>query len=426
VKPSVASRCLLVVCISLAAAVTIRAENWPQWRGPTGDGISSETNLPAEFSETKNLAWKLKLPGKAGSTPIIWNDRIFLTSADGSDVVLLCISTQGKELWKRKLGTGDRAWMRDEANNASPSPSTDGKHVWALDGMGDLACFDFDGTEVWRCNLVERYGAFKQNWGGIHTSPLLDGDRLYLSLLQANGAWVIALDKSTGSEVWKVERKSDAQGESKESYATPVMWRDGKDAYLITHGGDYTIAHRLTDGSEIWRAGDLNPKERYSRAYRFVATPAVSRDLIVIPTAKHGVVVGIRPDAKGMVQAGSMYEVWRKANGTPDVPCPLIHDGLVYLCGEMGGLTCLDAKTGKELYQEKWSPLRHRASPVYADGKIYCIGRDGTVRVVKAGPKYELLATNKLPDEISASPVISNGRLYLRGFGTLYVFAAAK
>src|SRR5581483_18801 len=163
---------------------------------------------------------------------------------------------------------------------------------------------------IWRCNLQERYGTFKQNWGGIHMSPLLSGDRLYLSLLHANGAWVIALDKATGNEVWKVERKSDATRESKESYASPILGHNGADAYLITHGGDYAVGHRLKDGSEIWRVGELNPKEpRYRPDYRFVATPAASKDLIVVPTAKRGVVVGVKPDAQGLVRPGSPYEL---------------------------------------------------------------------------------------------------------------------
>ncbi len=396
------------------------AENWPQWRGPTGDSVSRETNLPAEWSETKNVAWKLPLPGKGGSTPIVWGDRIFLTSADEKDIVVLCISTQGKEVWKRTLAVGDRTYMRDEANNASPSPSTDGKYVWALAGNGDFACFDFAGTEVWRCNLQKMYGTFRQNWGGIHMSPLLDGDRLYLSLLHANGAWVIALDKATGAEVWKVERKSDATGESKESYASPIIWRRGNEAVLITQGGDYAIGHNLKDGAELWRVGELNRKEKYNRTYRFVATPAVSNDLIVVPSCKNGVVVGVKPEARGFVGAGSEFELWRKPSGTPDVPNPLIHDGLVYLCRENGTLRCLEAKTDKELYEERNHAARYRGSPVYADGKVYITARDATVTVVKAGPKFERLAENHLPDQMSASPAIAGGTIYLRTFGTLY------
>ena len=407
---------LLTASLSAPAA---RAENWPHWRGPNYDGVSAETNLPAEWDPGKNLAWVLPLPGMGGSTPVVWGDRIFLTSEDGNDLVLMCVGTDGKELWKRKVGEGRLRYRGEEGNGASASPSTDGQHVWCFFGTGDLACFDVGGKEVWHFNAQDRYGKFK-TYHGFHTSPLLYGDRLYLQLIHSNAALVLALDKATGKEVWKVERKSDGHTENEHSYASPTVWRKGDKAYLITHGNDYAIGHRLEDGSEIWRVSDLNPKENYNAYLRFVASPLATPDLIVIPTAKNHAVVGLKPEATGMVRAGSKFEQWRLPRGTPDVPSPLVHDGLVYLCRENGFLTCLDAKTGKQYYSERVHNFIHRASPVYADGKVYVTARDGTVTVVKAGPKFEKLATNKLPDPISASPAISGGRIYLRGYGALY------
>src|SRR5262245_14301853 len=310
---------------------------------------------------------------------------------------------------------------------ASPPPSTDGKHVLAYFGNGDFVCFDFEGKEVWKFNAQERYGKFKI-MHGMHTTPLLDGDRLYFQLLHS-GAWlVIALDKATGKDIWKIERKSDAEGENEHSYASPVIWRNGKDAYLIVHGNDYATAHCLTDGSEVWRVGDLNPdtkQHRYRMDLRFVASPLATPDLIVIPSAKEHDIVGIKPTATGEVKKGSQDELWRLPQATPDVPCPLVHDGLVYLVGDdrgvVGWLRCLDAKTSKEMYpKQQLHRSRYRASPVYADGKIYSTARDGTIIVVKAGPKFEEIAVNQLPDEISASPGISNCRIYIRGWKTLY------
>jgi outer membrane protein assembly factor BamB len=408
--------------VLMAVSVPARAENWPQWRGPNGDGVSKETNLPTEWSDAKNVAWKLPLPGMGGSTPIVWSDRIFLTSEDGSDLVLVCVSTDGKELWKRKLGSATRKVMNGEGNGASASPSTDGKHIYAFVGSGDLACFDFEGKETWKFNVQDRYGKFKIQFG-MHTTPILYEDRLYLQLIHSGGAQVIALDKADGKEIWKVERKSDGHSECEHSYASPVIWHNGKEAYLVTHGNDYAIAHSLKDGSEIWRLGGLNPKEKYNATLRFVASPVATPDLIVVPSAKNGPVVGVKPDAHGNLKAGSDGEQWRRSNNTPDVPSPLVHDGIVYLCRETGVLICLDAKTGKELYQQSIHKQRYRASPVYADGKVYLTARDGTISVVKAGPKFELLATNKLPDQITASPVIANGRIYLRGFETFYAIS---
>jgi outer membrane protein assembly factor BamB len=422
-----ASRSLLAACLLLASARCALAENWPQWRGPRNDGTSLETNLPTEWSNDKNIAWKLPLPGKAGSTPVIWGDRIFLTSEDKGDVVLLCVSTEGKELWKRKLGKNARIQRSEEGNGASPSPSTDGKHVYTYTGNGDFACFDLDGKEVWSFNAQERYGRF-QTWHGMHTTPLIHGDRLYLVLMHTGGAWVIALDKATGKEVWKVKRPSDARVESEHSYASPVLWHKDKEEYLVAHGADYATAHRLEDGKEIWRVGGLNPKvPRYNQFFRFVASPVATADLIVVPSAKYGPVVGVKPDASGLLLPGSKGEQWRLPRGTPDVSSPLVQDGLVYLCHERGLLSCLDAKTGKKYYsEERLHEARYRASPVYADGKIYLTARDGTVSVVKAGPKFELLAENRLRDQTASSPVISGGRIYLRGFESLYAIGPSS
>jgi outer membrane protein assembly factor BamB len=417
-------RCLLVAVAFLLACLPALADNWPQWRGPTGDGISKEMNLPAEWSDTKNVVWKLKMPGIGSSTPAVWGDRLFVTSQDGDDLVLLCISTKGEELWKKKLANATRSRIGprgDEGNGASGSPSTDGKHVYAIFGTGDFACFDFDGKEIWQFNIQDRYGAIRMQWGW-HTTPLLDGDRLYLALLHSGGNWVIAFNKADGKEVWKITRESDGVGECKEVYASPCIWRNGNDAVLITHGNDYTIGHSLEDGKELWRVGDLNsPTNPNKRTFRFVASPTVAPDLIVIPTAKNGPVVGLKPGASGKVLSGSKFEQWRKGSNTPDVPSPLIHDGLVYLCRETGRLSCLDAKTGAYYYDgELLHSDRHRASPVYGDGKIYAVARDGTTSVVKVGKKFEKIASNKLPDTINATPAISGGRIYLRGWKDLY------
>lgn len=417
------------VCTAFATVVFATAavaDNWPFWRGPSNNGICSETGLPVEWSETKNVAWKLPMPGKAGATPVIWKDRIFATSGDGNDLALLCIKTDGNLLWKRKVAAAVRLVIKyDEANEASASPSTDGKHVYVFVGSGHCACFDFDGNEVWNVDIQERYGKFDIQHG-VHTTPLLHEDRLYLSLLHTGAHWLVALDKATGKEVWKIERKSDAVGESREAYASPALWQTEKETCIVVLGCDYTTGHRLQDGAEIWRLGDLNPKTNYSTALRIISSPLANPELLVVPTARGGIVVGIKPGAKGMIKAGDAAEQWRIGKGSPDVPSPLLYDGLVYLPRENGVLICMDAQTAKIHYQERLHVDRYRASPVLADGKIYLASRDGTFSVVKAGPKFELLATNKLPDNFTASPAIAGGRLYLRGFADLWAIEMKK
>ena len=501
---------LVASLILAAAASSVQAENWPQWRGPRYNGVSHETNIPGRWSRTENVAWRLALPGRAGATPIVWGDRIFLTSAlgdrNGADLVLICASTSGKELWRRTVATGDHGLRGDEGNLASPSPTTDGKHIWTFMGTGDLACYDFDGNEVWKFNMQQRYGRFDIQFG-MSSTPVLDGDRLFLQVIhgpmrrEGQPAYVVALDKSTGREIWKRDRKTGARVESKHSYASPTLYDDGTRKFLLTHGSDYVIAHRLSDGSEIWRCGGMNPfpqttssastqsarsgssgfvarfdsnkdgkvtrseipegqrrrvfdrliKQRnldpdktytvaelraaiglsqprrsnrrrpssdsYHPTLRFVSSPAVAPGIIVVPSAKRGPVLALRPDMEGDATGSQM---WMLPRGTPDIPSPLIHGGLVYLCSENGNLACHDAQTGEQLYYERTHRMRHRASPVYADGKIYLTARDGRISVVKAGRQFEMLAQIEMEETTTASPVISNGTLYLRTWDALW------
>lgn len=408
-------------CVLLAVSATRPAagDNWPQWRGSHLDGVSQETGLPSTWSKTENVAWRLPLPGPAGSTPVVWGDKIFLTSADGDSLLLLCVSTDGRQLWRQVFSDDNRNVRGDEGNSASPTPSTDGKHVWAMMADGQLGCYTVDGKRVWGFNLQERYGKFKIQFG-MTSTPLLDADRLYLQLIHSGGASVLCLNALTGKEIWKQNRPSDARDECEHSYASPTIYRSGKLELLLTHGADYIVAHRLKDGQEIWRCGGLNPPGKYNHTLRFVASPVAASGLIVVPSAKNGPVLGLAPDNHGDITDSQTGHLWSRTRDTPDVPSPLVHDGLVYLCRENGTLICMDAKTGEEIYQKRGHPDRHRASPVYGDGKIYLTARDGTVTVVKAGREFEILAENKLGESMSSSPAISNGRIYLRTFDALY------
>ena len=409
----------LFALLLIFVGTSLYAENWPHWRGPRKDGTSTETNLPLRWSTSENILWRLPLPGPGSSTPVVWGDRIFVTSTMGEELVLLCISTNGKILWQKRVGVGSRDSGQDDGNYASPSPSTDGKYVWAFFGSGDLVCFDFNGTEIWKTNLQQRYGKFNVNFG-MSTSPLLDGDRLYLHLLHTDAQFVLALDKKTGGEVWKRERKSDATHESEHSYTSPFLYRDGKYEYLLVHGADYITGHSLKDGAEIWRAGGLNLKARYNTSFRFVASPVAVSGLIVAPSAKNGPVLGLKPGGTGDITHVRTQYAWKLLAGTPDVSSPLIHGGVVYLCRENGDLNAFDAQTGRKFYREHTHPSRHRASPVYGDGKVYITSHNGAVTVVKAGEQFEILAQNDLQERIGASPVISNGRIYLRTYKALY------
>lgn len=426
---------VLRASLALTAAIALspltfpssaRSENWPQWRGVNNDGVSHEKSLPVRWSKTENVAWRLPLPGPGGATPVVWKDKIFVTSVDDDGkLLLLCVSTDGQELWRRVVAEGNRNVRGDEGNSAAPSPSTDGKHVWVFMANGALGCYTVDGEEVWKFNLQDRYGRFNIAFG-MTATPVLDRGRLYVQLIHGEGkaetqeARVVCLDAATGDEIWKQDRPSDAVKECEHSYASPMLYRDGEREYLLTHGADYVVAHSLEDGRELWRCGGLNPYGSYNPTLRFVASPLATPGLIIVPSAKRGPVFALKPDLEGDVSDKESAFQWRMERNTPDVPSPVLYQGLVYLCRENGNLMCLDAKTGELLYEERTTSDRHRASPVAGDGKIYTTARGGVVTVTKAGREFEILAQNELGEDISASPAVSDGRIYLRTFEALY------
>lgn len=423
----------LLLCVSTSI---VCAENWPQWRGPHGNGISTEQGIATTWSRTDNVAWRLPLPGPGGATPVVWGDHIFVTTTvgegDGADLVLICASTDGKELWQKKVGSGNKNARVVEGNSASPSPSTDGQHVWCFFGTGVLACYDFSGKEIWKFDVQDRYGRFDIQFG-MTSTPVLDGNALYLQLI--HGTWggdyrvgkVIKLNKRNGAELWAVDRPTNAEDECKHSYASPILYDDGQHRFLLTHGGDCTAAFSLETGREVGRLSQLNGpsplnKGQYDNTFRFIATPSGGDGLIVIPTAKGGplVAVNVRDDIKGDVNQHPDAIRWTYRQ-TPDVSIPLILDGLVYCLMKNGQVFVLDADDGRELNLKRIHAAEHRASPVYADGHIYLCARDGVCTVLKAGPDLEVVAENSVGDEpITASPVISNGTLYLRSFDALY------
>jgi len=417
--------CLIALVLTQSTA---NAENWPSWRGPTSNGISTEQSVPTKWDVT-NVAWKIPLPGPAGSTPVVWGDRIFLTSVDGSNLILMCFDTDGKEQWRQTISSsGDKRVRNDEGNYASPSPVTDGQHVWTMMGDGQLACFTVGGDSVWKLDLQERFGRFRIAFG-MSSTPVLYGDHLYLQLIHGDGkantqeAAVIALRKTTGKTAWKVGRVTGATDENEHSYSSPLLYNFGGLAYLVTHGADYTVAYKLNNGSELWRLGGLNPqndsKRRYHRTLRFVSSPGLADGIIVSPTAKDGRTFAIRADQNGDLTGNKGAALWT-IDGTPDVPSPLIHEGIVYLCNQNGNLRAIDAASGEEYYLERTERTRHRASPVYAAGHIYLTARTGKITVVKVGKKFEKVAVNDIGEDITSSPAISNGTIYLRSFSSLW------
>ncbi len=308
-----------------------RASNWPAWRGPNRDGISREKNLPAEFGPNKNVAWKTALPGQAGATPVLWGDRIFLSSFDGEDLVLMALNTDnGEQVWKRVVGRGNRTARGDEGNSASPSPSTDGKHVWVFISSGDLACFRLTAKKFGRRTCSRTMADFRFSSGCRAHRCSMAGDYINSSFTAAEQSCSRSMQSQAGRFGRWTGRAMRARSASI-LMLRRSLYRDEKQAFLVTHGADYTIAHSLKDGSELWRVGGLNPKGRYNPTLRFVASPLAVPGLIVVPSAKNGPVLGLKPTGMGDITGKDEHYHWKRAANTPDVPSPLVVDGILYL-----------------------------------------------------------------------------------------------
>ncbi len=401
--------------------------NWPQWRGAALDSISPDGGLPAPLDLEQHLLWKLPLPGPAGSSPVVHDGVAFLTSvaADDKGLLLLAVDQSGKVAWQKALG-GENRNSRDGANSASPSPCTDGQHVWATTGQGVMSCFTVAGEEVWRVDLQERFGTFDIQFG-MSSTPVLDAGRLFLQLIHGSMrdpepgiGHVVCLDAATGETVWHQERKTGATIENKHSYASPTIYRDENQAFLLTHGGDFVMAHRLNDGGELWRCGGLNPAEDFNPTLRFVSTPATAAGLIVVPSARSGCVLALKPGGAGDLSGREDFLHWKLDRGSPDVASPLIHDGRVWFFRENGVVLCCNAADGDRLYQRRLLADQHRSTPVIAGNRIFITGRDGTLTILGTGADPEVIASLELKETTTASPAIAGGRLFIRTFNHLW------
>jgi len=393
------------------------AENWPQWRGPSLNGVSGEQNLPVRWSTSENVAWKLGMPSKTGATPIIWGNRIFLNVADGGNLYLWCVDkAKGEPLWKKPIAGGN--YQINKQNMSSPSPVTDGTAVFAMTGVGVLKAFDFAGNELWVRDIQQDYGKFGLNWG-YASSPLLYGDGLYIEVLHGmktkDPSYLLRIDTKSGKTVWRVERHTDAIRESPDSYTTPALLKYGDRVEIVISGADCVTGHDPATGKELWRATGLNPDHHSD--YRTIASTVVFGDLFFVPTRVRPL-LAFRAGGRGDISES--HRLWSFNNG-PDVPTPVTDGKYFYTVNDRGIMWCLDARTGQEIWgSQRLRPAVYSSSPVLADGKLYVSNEDGLTTVVKAGAKFEVLAENDLAGYTLSSPAISDGHIFLRTAQFLY------
>ena len=416
--------------VAVATAATLSAENWPQWRGPAKNGVSTEKGLPLKWNTTENIAWKLAMPGRSGSTPIIWGETIFLNigTADGTgDLELWALDrADGRVKWKRHIAGGNH--IERKQNMSSPSPVTDGTTVWVMTGVGVLKAVDFAGKELWMRDIQKDYGRFGLAWG-YASSPLLHNGDLIVQVIHGmrtdDPSYVLRINGKSGKTIWRVERPTAAIMESPDSYTTPAALTVGekRDATeIVVTGGDVVTAHDPATGKELWRMDGLNPQNNPN--YRIIASPLVVRDMVIAPTRERPM-LAIKGGGRGDVTA--THRLWSFNNG-PDVPTPVSDGKLLYTITDRGVAYALDMLSGKVVYgPERLRPDNYSASPVLAENRLYVTSEnEGLTSVYTAGPKFELLAENPLEDYCLSSPAISEGQIFIRTTGHLWAIGERR
>lgn len=427
----------IVSLVMVAAATTLSAENWPQWRGPGSQGISTEPNIPTEWSSTKNIAWKAELPS-GHSSPIVWNDRIFVTAAVEGEVVagakavghtvdgqvwihpdsvaadrkhalkVLALDAQsGKILWERTAHDGTVYDARHRRSSfAGPTAVTDGRLVYAYFGPEGLYAFDFSGRLVWK--VVDH---FKTLGLGTGTSPVLFQNLVIIQRDEDEGksSTIVAYDKESGRQVWQTARPVQI------SWSTPVLVAASNRSELVTNASELAIAYDPATGKELWRTKGVESNA--------IHTPLVGKGLVVVTAGF--------PEKKVIaIRAGTVPEdkrvAWTYAKGTGYVVSNILYGDYVYLLTDTGIVTCLDAASGAVQFEGPRPPVASHfmGSPIAFGGLIAMTSEEGDTFMIKAGPKPEVVGTNSLDEPVYSSPAVANGRIYIRG--EKHLFAIGK
>ncbi|MBI4327753.1 MAG: PQQ-binding-like beta-propeller repeat protein [Chloroflexi bacterium] len=425
----------------LASSAVAADSNWPQFRGPHAAGVSEEKSLPDTWSATQNVAWKTEIPGLGWSSPIVWGDKIFVTSVVkegeleppkkglyfGGERPTPSQDTHrwmvygldfhsGKILWQKQVHEGPPAGPRHLKNTyASETPVTDGERVYAYFGNTGLFCFDMDGKGVWS----QKWPAYRiRNSWGTAASPVLHQDRIYIVNDNEEQSFLAALDKKTGKQIWRVAR------EEKSNWATPYLWENEKRAELVTPGRNKVRSYDL-DGKLLWELGGMSSI--------VIPTPFSQAGLLYVCSGYVGdkvrPVFAIRPGGAGDIglkegEGSNEFIAWQQKTAASYNPSPLVYGDYFYVLFDFGFLSCHNARTGQEVYGKQRLNTEgtsgFTASPWACNGKIFCLSEDGDTFVLQGGPEYKLVGKNSLNEMCLATPALARDRLIIRTATKLY------
>ncbi len=388
--------------------VTVEGEGakyWPVWRGPSGQGLAAGT-YPDTWSGTENVLWKKPVPGRGNSSPIVWGDRIFLTTAYeyGRRVSLLAFRrSDGTQMWEAFAPDGRAGRAHQKNGHASATPSTDGKLIYAFFGSRGLAAFDFNGKLVWHQDLGD-----VDNYHGSAGSPLLYKNRIVVYQDFDGASFIAAFDATTGKQIWRTPRRASV------GWGTPVAVRvDTRDEIVVSSQSAVT-AYDPDTGRELWVCD--------GNSFEVIPTPVVGHGLVFASSGRVGPTLAIRPGGRGNVTRTHL--AWASPRGSPFVPSPVLSGSQLYMVNDMASVvTSFEAATGKVLWQGRLGVAQREgfsASPVAVGGKIFFTNDQGETFVLRDGPSFELLRTNHLGESTLASPALVDGRWYIRTDRSLF------
>ena len=411
--------------------------NWPQFRGPDATGIGDGQHPPItwDVSTGENIKWKTAIPGLGHSCPVIWGNRVFLTTAISGDPDpkirtgnygdvtsvddktvhtwhVLCLDRDsGSILWNKQVYEGVPKIKRHlKGSQANCTPVTDGKHVVACFGSEGMYCFDFEGTQLWSRDLSTIDSSFaideEYEWG-FGSSPIIFDGNVIVQFDLSRDSFIAAYNLEDGSRVWSTPRDEIP------SWSSPTVWRNSLRTEIVTNAAQYARSYDPATGQELWR---LAKKSEVT-----VPAPVPSGDLIFVVSGNRPIqpIIAIKPGASGDISlegtaSTNEFVVWSRMRGGPYMPTPIVYGAHLYVCSNAGVLTCYEAATGEQVYRERIGGTSYTASPVAADGRIYFVSEQGEVRVVKAGSEFELLAVNNIDEICLAVPALSGGILFIR------------